>query len=259
MYIIECIKKVDPFFGRTGLTIGNFEGFHEGHIAIIQTLVKETRKRGLFSAVITFKQHPLKVLGSCEPEKLWAPMDKIDSFKKAGIDLLVYIDFSTKFSGTMPVDFLAHLNEVMKPKLYCLGGSFRFGKNNSGDMELLKRVSSRFNYRLISVCDVMCRGAPVSSTRIRSAVKSGNFGLVEELLGRRYSVYLAANPDNSTSMLPFITNCAVPCDGPFSGELEYLRTKENRKQRLIVSHHRFQSEQKGEFKNGGLYKYYFFK
>ena len=257
MYIIECIKKVDRFFGRIGLTIGNYEGFHRGHTAIIQTLVEETRKRGLFSAVITFKQHPLKVLGNSEPEKLWAPPDKLGSFKKEGIDLLIYIDFSKNFSCIMPEDFLALLNEVMKPKLFCLGSSFRFGKNNSGEMELMKRVSSRFNYEIISVRDIMLHGAPVSSTRIRSAVKAGDFRLVEELLGRKYSVYLMADPDNSSFMLPFITNCAVPCDGSFSGELKCLRTKEIRKQRFIVSDHCFQSDRKDGFKNGGLYKYYF--
>ena len=73
MYISERIKRVDRFYGKIGLTIGNFEGHHRGHVEILGSLVKESRKRGLYSAVITFKEHPLKILGGVDPEKLWAP------------------------------------------------------------------------------------------------------------------------------------------------------------------------------------------
>ena len=100
MYINELIKKVDGFYGKIGLTIGNFEGHHRGHAEILGSLVNESRKRGLYSAVITFKEHPLKILRGVDPEKLWTPCEKIVSFKKAGIDLLFYIDFTKNISST---------------------------------------------------------------------------------------------------------------------------------------------------------------
>ena len=88
MYIVERIRKMDDFHGSVGLTIGNFEGFHRGHREIITTLITQSRRHGLYTAVITFKEHPLKILRGTEPEQLSLPHEKLVKLRKAGIDLL---------------------------------------------------------------------------------------------------------------------------------------------------------------------------
>lgn len=256
MHIIERITRIDPFFGRIGLSIGNFEGFHRGHIKIIARLIAESRKKNLLSTVITFKQHPLKILSGKEPQKLWAPCDKIESFKKAGIDLLIYIDFSPAFSATMPLDFITELKKNLSPRLLCLGSSFRFGKKNAGDLKLLANVSLRFQFQLVSVDEVLLHDVPVSSTRIRNAVKAGKIGLAENMLGRKYSVYLVNDPENSM-LNPFISNVALPAEGLFSGEIENLRTKQKRAETFNIVNGCFQPVSKEKFQNNQLYEFYF--
>ncbi len=258
MYISERIKRVDRFYGKIGLTIGNFEGHHRGHAEILGSLVNESRKRGLYSAVITFKEHPLKILGGVDPEKLWAPCEKIYSFKKAGIDLLLNIDFTKNISSTLPSDFLHDLDVTLKPKLYCLGSSFRFGKDNRGDVKLIEQLSGKFQFDLVPVDDVLFHDSAVSSTRIRQAVKSGNIELAGELLGRKYFVHLIGKPEDPFTLEPFISNYALPGKGLFSGKLVCLKTNESSMENLKIKGNCFQSENMKRYRAGYLYKYYFF-
>ena len=258
MHISESIKRIDRFYGKIGLTIGNFEGHHRGHAEILGSLVKESSKRGLYSAAITFKEHPLKILKGADPEKLWAPCEKIYSFKKAGIDLLLYIDFSKNFSSKVPSDFLHELDISLKPKLYCLGSSFRFGKDNIGDVKLIEQLSGKFQFDLIPVDDVLFHDAAVSSTRIRQAVKSGNIELAGELLGRKYSVHLVGSPEDPFALEPFISNYALPCEGLYSGKLVCLNTNESSTENMKIRDNCFQSDNIRKYRAGYLYKYYFF-
>jgi riboflavin kinase/FMN adenylyltransferase len=218
VFIVETIKRLDRFHDKLGLTIGNFEGFHPGHREIIRTLVAQSRRRGLYAAVITFKQHPLKILRGVEPERLTLPCDKIISLRKMNIDLLFYLDFSTEFADTDPFDFLKMLNDKLSPKLYCLGSGFRFGRKNRGDIDFLQKNGKRFKYDLQIVDDIMYDSSPVSSTRIRDAVKSGDVALASALLGRDYYLYVKVDAVQST-LKPLCTNCAFPVEGIYGSRL----------------------------------------
>lgn len=215
MYILERIKKIDRFFGKVGLTVGNFEGFHRGHREIIRTLVSSSRSRGLSAAAVTFKEHPLKELHGIEPERLTLPHEKVVNLCDAGIDLLFYLDFSSELAGTKPGDFLELLQNQLAPKLLCLGKGFRFGRNNRGDIEYLKSHANRFDYELQVVEDVVHDGFPVSSTRIRDAVKRGNFELARAMLDRPYHLYVTGVPERSL-LQPLCTNCASPESGRYT-------------------------------------------
>jgi FAD synthase len=256
VHIVERISGIVPYFGKIGLSIGNFEGFHRGHTRIIECLVKESRKRNLYSAVITFKQHPLKILAGREPERLWAPGDKLISFKKAGIDLLIYIEFSREFSSKLPLDFIVDLNQKLFPNLICLGGNFRFGRDNSGDIQFLQRISQRFQYTLISINEVKLEGMPVSSTRIRNAVKLGNMQNTASMLGRKYSVHLKKEKDKA-QFKPFISNVALPKRGRFPGVIENLQTKETSQEIIFIEDNILRSSLKENYIESQIYKFYF--
>jgi len=236
VYIIERLAKLQSFSGKVGLSIGNFEGFHRGHTKIIQSLVHESQTRGLLSAVLTFKQHPMKVLNGMEPERLWAPADKLESFMNAGIDLLIYIDFSTSFSSLSPFDFVRRVKTQLAPRLFCLGANFQFGRNNEGDVTYLSRVSHSFGFTVISVAEQLHEGAPVSSTRIRRAVKEGSMKLASDMLGRNYAVDLQFNSDEKT-LSPFVPNSALPESGTYRGEALDLVTKSTRRASVMMQGH----------------------
>jgi riboflavin kinase/FMN adenylyltransferase len=203
---------MNDFHGSVGLTIGNFEGFHRGHREIVQTLIVQSRQRGLHAAVITFKEHPLKMLRGTEPERLSLPHEKLVNLKKAGVDLLLYLDFTAEFADTEPEQFLHMLQNQLAPRLLCLGGGFRFGRGNKGNIEFLQQRSSAYHYDLVVVDDVTHLDGPVSSTRIRDAVKKGDFDLAEGLLGHSYHLYVTGE---QRLLKPLCMNCAFPDDGRY--------------------------------------------
>jgi riboflavin kinase / FMN adenylyltransferase len=261
VHIVERLERVEDFYGKTGLTIGNFEGYHRGHREIVGRLVSESRARGLHPAVITFKRHPLAVLAGKEPERLWSPSDKIIRMRDEGISLLVYIDFSPEFAGMSPVDFLEMLGETLGPKLLCLGSNFKFGRENKGNIGFLASVSSRYGFELIAVDDLRHRGRPISSTRIREAVKAGDFPLVTELLGRMYSVRLVPEKDGGKSLVPAGGGCALPRDGTYTGELEDLGgtggSAPAERVRMAIRGGCFRPEREIKLSPEGFYRFFF--
>jgi FAD synthase len=216
MRLVERIEIIEGYEGKLGLSIGNFEGFHRGHLKILNTLIVGCRNMGLFSAAVTFKEHPLKVLSGYEPEKLCSPADKIGCFERSGIDLLFSIDFSRRFAQTPPVDFIRELDRKLRPRLLCVGSSFRFGKGNEGNISLLEKLSREFGYLLLSVEEELYEDEPISSTRIRGAIKLGRFRHVFEMLGRVYSVYLVRE-EGAAALHTFVPNLALPAHGVFTG------------------------------------------
>jgi len=256
MHVVEKIHRIEEFYGRLGLTIGNFEGFHRGHLKIIQSLISECRGRGLSSAVITFKDHPLKVLSGCEPEKLCAAADKIRCFKKSGIDLLFYVDFSPSLAATSPNRFILELHKKLYLKLLCLGKGIRFGKDNKGDIPFLETCSSNLGFTLVPVEEAIYRNQPISSTRIRAAIKDGRFTQVYDMLGREYSVYLELD-EGSKALRPFIAHMAFPESGLFSGLIEHVGTGERYPEKIRIEHGRFVPVQHHDYLNTQLYRFFF--
>ena len=220
MHICERLKAVEPYSGRLGLTIGNFEGFHRGHREIVDTLVRMSRAKGLYSAVLTFSQHPVSVLAGRAPERLWSPTDKIRRFEEAGIDLLLSLDFTHEFASLTPKGFLDALAGTLSPRVLCLGANFRFGRANAGDAAFLEESADAYGYTLVTVEDYLVDGAPVSSTRTREAVKKGNIRLATKLLGRKYCVSLLPLERSGKVLIPFLEHSAVPAKGRYRGAME---------------------------------------
>jgi riboflavin kinase/FMN adenylyltransferase len=220
MHICERLKAVEPYSGRLGLTIANFEGFHRGHREIIDALVRASRAKGLYSAVLTFSQHPVSVLAGREPERLWSPTDRIRCFEDAGIDLLISMNFTPEFASLTPREFLDSLAGTLSPRVLCLGAHFRFGGGNAGDVAFLEESKGVYGYALVTVDDYLVDGAPVSSTRTREAVKKGNIRLATELLGREYCVSLVPLERSGKVLIPFIEHSAVPARGRYRGVME---------------------------------------
>jgi riboflavin kinase/FMN adenylyltransferase len=245
---------MNDFHGKLGLTIGNFEGFHRGHREIVQTLLSECGDRMLRTAVITFKEHPLKLLRGVEPERLSLPHEKLVNLRNTGIDLLFYLDFSAEFADTEPESFLRMLQRELSPVLFCLGTGFRFGKGNQGDIDFLRRKADRYGYDLLVVDDVMHLGGPVSSTRIRDAVKRGDFELTDALLGQSYHLYVTGE---HRMLQPLCMNCAFPDEGRYLGVLHDDREKGCNEMVVERVEEGFYVCEEVDLKRNGLYRLQF--
>jgi hypothetical protein len=257
MQVSHGIKRIDRFYGRSAVTIGNFEGFHLGHQKILKTLVDEAARRGLYSVVLTFTEHPLKVLKGREPEKLNLLSDKVFQFRQRGIDLVIFVDFTKEFARTEPLMFIRILYDALAPKLICVGKGFRFGRRNKGNVELLKRLSDKYGYEVISVEDALYMGIPISSTRIRDAIKSGDIEGASRMLGRNYYIFLYSDSSNPSTLTPFINNVAVPGRGNYRGELVNVTTGKREQSILYVSESGFEIGGVQDLDKGNLYRFDF--
>ncbi|MGA8164283.1 MAG: bifunctional riboflavin kinase/FAD synthetase [Waddliaceae bacterium] len=172
------------------LTIGNFDGVHRGHQAIISHVVNLAKQTGRRAVVITFNNHPSKVLTPGHPiEPLNSPKHKVRLIEDLNVDVTFLLTFTKEFSEQDAKTFLQQLNQILPFSHLILGHDATIGKDRKGDrlavLELSHAMGFHVDY-LEQVADEEC--IPISSSRIRNYIKQGNFSEAGRLLGRRYSI-----------------------------------------------------------------------
>jgi riboflavin kinase/FMN adenylyltransferase len=166
------------------LSIGNFDGLHLGHRAILDAVVRRAREIGARAAAMTFDPHPVRFFAPERAPKLIVPMErKIALIRGTGIDLLFVARFDAEFSSLDPDAFIRrYLVEGFRARAVCVGGNFSFGSRQSGTVETLKRWKEHFD--TVEVAPVTVRGMLVSSTAVRKCIGEGAMGWARRLLGR---------------------------------------------------------------------------
>ncbi len=172
------------------LTIGNFDGIHRGHQAMLERLAREARKRALMSCVLTFEPHPREFFSpQAAPTRLASLREKYELLAARGVERLHVLRFDKAFAALPPEVFIERvLVGRLKARWLLIGEDFRFGARRAGDIGLLKNLAGRFGYELQAMPTVMRAGARVSSSTVRAALAAGNLAAAEELLGRPYSI-----------------------------------------------------------------------
>ncbi len=186
------IDKLEDMAAQDGplhLALGVFDGVHAGHQAVIARAVNAAREQGGKSFVVTFSPHPIRVIAPDKaPASLLATLDdKADLLKSLGIDGLLVIQFDEAFSKMGAEDFVRKIC-VGKVATIAVGEDWRFGSKRLGDVEMLRAMSAELGFCLEAVAPVMWDGERISSTRIRQAIRDGNFDAVTKMLGRTYEV-----------------------------------------------------------------------
>ena len=171
------------------VAIGVFDGFHLGHKAIVRTLL-QTRRAGERTAVITFADHPARLL---RPHDVPAPIatlaERINAFARAGVDETFVLPFDAAFAALTPEAFLQRvLLDALGARAMVVGENFRFGAKRAGDMDLARSYLGARNCTAIGVANATVEGRRVSSTRIRAAIAAGDMAQADALLGHSYSV-----------------------------------------------------------------------
>ena len=182
--LTEYAAPVDPV-----ATIGNFDGQHRGHQALLRTVVETAKRRAGTPVVITFDPHPIRILAPHVPLRfLTSPEDKLAAFESAGIREVVFLPFTPTFAALSPESFVADtLSGTLRLREIFVGEHFAFGKGRAGRFDDLRRLCEARGIVVHAITPVCVDGAIVSSTRIRRLLQDGGIEEATRCLGRRYA------------------------------------------------------------------------
>ena len=172
------------------MTVGNFDGVHLGHQAMLRDVVKRAGELGAPAVVVTFEPHPLKVLHpERAPRMIQTLRQREEAIEACGIDALVLVPFTRDFSLTPAEDFIRDLlvSRLAVREVH-VGEHFMFGRERAGNMEVLRRIGDAAGFIVTGIADVADASAAISSTRIRNALFEGDVASANALLGRAYAM-----------------------------------------------------------------------
>jgi riboflavin kinase/FMN adenylyltransferase len=172
------------------VTMGNFDGIHLGHQALVRHTVEESKRLRYPSIVLTFEPHPLKVLApERAPRLLLSYQDKLDLFQTLGVDIVIAQRFDRQFASIAAEDFvLRFLVGRLKTKKLWVGRDLRFGQGRKGGTGDLLRVAPQVGFQVGVLDPVSSDGIRISSSRIRGLVEAGCVDEVQPMLGRYHFV-----------------------------------------------------------------------
>lgn len=173
------------------LTIGNFDGVHLGHQAMLAQVKQAAERLGLTSCAMTFEPHPREFLAPDQaPVRLTSLREKLSLLAKTGIARAQLIHFNLAFAGTPASTFISRiLRRELDVRWLLIGDDFRFGANRSGDRMLLQQYAAQADSFELEIMPSFCiNGLRVSSTAIREALASGDLPLAKTMLGRDYCI-----------------------------------------------------------------------
>jgi len=176
--------------GRCALTIGNFDGVHRGHRALIDRVAAKARELKLVSCVLTFEPHPREFFSrDAAPARLTRLRDKLELLATTGIKRVHIVRFDARFASLPAERFVEDvLLRGLGTRWLIVGRDFRFGARRAGDFATLEEAAVRHGFRLEAMPDVLFEGERVSSSAVRGALGVGDLRRAERLLGHPYTL-----------------------------------------------------------------------
>lgn len=170
------------------LTIGNFDGVHLGHQALLADLIRLARQDNTRSVLLSFSPNPKVFFSGEKGFYLSTPGEKTALLSRLGIDDVLIIAFERKLANMAATDFMAELTRRINLKGLVVGEDFVFGHNRQGTTEVLAEFCEKQGIPFVVFPELMMDGEPVSSTRIRRALNDGKVDEARRLLGRPYAM-----------------------------------------------------------------------
>ncbi|MBI2380826.1 MAG: bifunctional riboflavin kinase/FAD synthetase [Gammaproteobacteria bacterium] len=176
--------------GGSALTIGNFDGVHRGHQALLERTVAAARALGVPATVMLFEPHPQEYFaGAKAPARLQTLVEKLSKLERQGVDRVLCLHFGAELAAMSAQAFIDELLvERLAVRHLVVGDDFRFGHKRGGDFALLEQASRRRGFVLEAAHSLCVAEQRVSSTRIREALACGDLGLAEAMLGEPYVI-----------------------------------------------------------------------
>lgn len=181
-----CAAALPP----VALTIGNFDGVHKGHQAIVDRLCRAAAARSLVACVLTFEPHPREFFApQSAPTRLTSLREKLELLDAKGIGRAHVQRFARGLAAMTAEAFVEEiLCRVLRARWILVGDDFRFGNRRAGDVALMRTLGERFGFEVETVPTIEHEGSRVSSSSVREALAAGELGRAEALLGRPYSI-----------------------------------------------------------------------
>ena len=177
------------------LTIGNFDGVHRGHQAMLALLNTEARQRGLPSCVLTFEPHPRDYFAALTkrpelaPARIGTLRDKLAELAGSGVAQTIVLPFDARLAARSPQDFIDHvLLDGLGARYVLVGDDFRFGARRAGDYAMLDEAGARHGFDVARMNSYEVHGLRVSSSAVRDALAEGRMADAQRLLGRPYAI-----------------------------------------------------------------------
>lgn len=224
-------ERIGRSLVRPVLTVGNFDGVHVGHRAILDTVVERARALEGEAVVYTFEPHPRKVLQPERAPRLLTTLEqKLELLETAGVDVTVVEPFSLNFARTPADVFIReHLHARIAPVEVYVGYDFHFGRDREGSMRMLTELGPRLGFAVTIIPEVTIDAGDVNSTRIRQLLAEAQVEKAKEMLGRSYTVRGSVRKGEQRGRtLGFPTanlepeNEVLPAAGVYAGWVRFL-------------------------------------
>jgi riboflavin kinase/FMN adenylyltransferase len=182
--------SIAPGAAPQALTIGNFDGVHRGHQAMLERTVARARALKLRACVLTFEPHPREFFTpATAPSRLTRLRDKLELMAAAGVGRVHVARFDARLAALAAERFVEEVVvRGLRAAWLLVGRDFRFGAKRAGDFALLERLAGRHGYELEAMPEVALQGERVSSSAVRAALAAGDLAAAERLLGRPYTM-----------------------------------------------------------------------
>jgi riboflavin kinase/FMN adenylyltransferase len=225
------LDAVPSDIGRTVVTLGNFDGVHRGHRAVLSAVVDRAEARGLMSVAVTFEPHPIAVLRpDIAPEMLGSLRQRLELLGQTGLDAVLVLEFTRTLAAQSPVEFVERvIAGALRAAVVVVGEDTRFGHRNSGSVGTLQILGPRFDFEVVALADIGDEGR-WSSTRVRHLLAEGEVAGAAAILERLPLVEgVVVHGDHRGRLLGFPTanlgpdsEGLVPADGVYAGWLTRL-------------------------------------
>lgn len=235
----RSLSEVPADLGPTVVTIGNFDGVHRGHQAVLAQLVSEAKKRGLKAVAMTFDPHP-KAVHAPEhtPELITGLADRLDRMEQAGVDGILVQHYTFEFAQQTPEAFVErYFVEGLRAAAVVVGRDTRFGRGNAGDLVSMRELGERFGFEVLIIDDAAGRGEGArrwSSTWVRELLEAGDLRAAAEVLGRPHRLRgTVVDGDKLGRQIGFptanidVAGGYIPRHGVYAGWLEVVQEPES--------------------------------
>ena len=190
MDIFHKLDDIPADYGPTLVSVGNFDGVHRAHAAVLREIVSRARERGAKAVAVTFEPHPARILRPESGMKLLTPTpEKLRLLASTGVDAVLLLPFGRDLSLLTPRQFA---ERILKKKLHARevheGYNFRFGHKASGDMNMLADFGREMGFEVKLYPEMTLRGETVSSSHMRKLVAEGHVSRARHLLARPFCI-----------------------------------------------------------------------